>query len=95
MLLPLLLAWLHAALGVPADGGSASSAAAVSPSGGFRKWWIACSSVSTLLLLCTNTMYTKLGWRTGALLDSLWLALRAGAVVPESPSADPAMEPGR
>ena len=43
-----------------------------------------------MLLLLTQAMYTKLGWRAGAVMDLLWLTLRAGALVPAPPSPDPA-----
>ncbi len=74
-LLPLLLAGFAAVIGPPVKGtllGSSSLAAA-------RSWWIACSCSGTLLLLCTHPAYARLGWRVGALIDLLWLALRGGA----------------
>lgn len=86
----LLLASLHAIVGLPADGFSPSPLAACCPSGALRKWWMACSCASAMLLLLTQAMYTKLGWRAGAVTDLLWLTLRAGALVPAPPSPDPA-----
>ena len=74
-LLPLLMAGVAAVIGPPVKVTLLGS----SPLAAARSWWIACSCSGTLLLLCTHPAYARLGWRVGALIDLLWLALRGGA----------------